>query len=268
MVAFPFCKINLGLQILSKRPDGYHDIATCFYPLPWTDILEVISSRSLAFSQTGIVIPGNPEDNLCVKAFNLLKRDFRIRAAKIHLHKIIPAGAGLGGGSSDAAHTLTLINSVFKLGLSDDALKNYALELGSDCPFFVQTKPAIGRGRGDKLEPVALDLKGMYVVLITPGVHVSTAEAYAGVAPQLPPADIATIIQKPINTWKLLLKNDFEPSVFAKHPVLAEIKDKLYRKGALYASMSGSGSSVFGIFEKEMTISEHFKEMQGWSGWL
>jgi 4-diphosphocytidyl-2-C-methyl-D-erythritol kinase len=268
MVGFPFCKINLGLQILSKRPDNYHNIATCFYPVPWTDVLEVIPSRTLAFAQTGLTIPGLPEDNLCLKAYHLLKKDFKLRPVKIHLHKIIPAGAGMGGGSSDAAQMLRFLNVVFKLDLSDESLGAYTQQLGSDCTFFLQEKPSIGRERGDKLEPVSMNLKGHFLTVITPDVHVSTAEAYAGITPLQPPDDLRAILEKPITSWRSVLKNDFETTVFSKYPALRAIKEKLYELGALYASMSGSGSSVYGIFDMEVKHSEHFKEASGWSGWL
>jgi 4-diphosphocytidyl-2-C-methyl-D-erythritol kinase len=268
MVTFPFCKINLGLQVIAKRPDNYHDIATCFYPVPWTDVLEVVAARSLTFTQTGLTIPGAPDDNLCVKAYNLLKTDHKIRPVKIHLHKIIPTGAGLGGGSSDAAHMLIMLRSVFRLNLDDATLIKYAAQLGSDCTFFMQHKPVIGRDRGDKLTGVNINLKDLFLVLVTPDVQVSTADAYAGVVPQVPTSDIAAILDKPVTSWKPLLKNDFELSVFKRHPVLAEIKEKFYSLGAVYASMSGSGSSVYGIFDREVSREEHFKGASGWSGWL
>ncbi|HWA33696.1 MAG TPA: 4-(cytidine 5'-diphospho)-2-C-methyl-D-erythritol kinase [Cyclobacteriaceae bacterium] len=268
MVSFPFCKINLGLQIVSKRSDNYHNIVTCFYPVPWTDVLEVIPSRSLAFTQTGLTIPGTPEDNFCLKAYNFLKEEFKLRPVKIHLHKVLPAGSGLGGGSSDAAHMLTLLNTVFKLGLSVDTLKKTAMRIGSDCSFFLQDSPAIGRERGDVLTPVSLNLKGLYLVVVVPAIHVSTAEAYAGVTPQAPTADLLQILEQPVTNWRSSLKNDFEPSMFKKYPVLQEIKEKLYSIGAVYASMSGSGSSIYGIFDTRVAHEKHFKEVSGWSGWL
>ncbi len=268
MVSFPFCKINLGLQIVSKRPDNYHNIVTCFYPVPWTDVLEIIPARSFTFAQTGIAIQGKPEDNLCVKAYNLIKEEYKVRPVKMHLHKVLPAGAGLGGGSSDAAHALTILNSVFKLDLSQDVLRKMATRLGSDCAFFLQPSPALGRERGDVLSSVSLDLKGLFLVVIAPGIHVSTAEAYAGVSPGPPEEDLLQILQKPIADWRSSLKNDFEASVFNKFPALREIKEKLYSMGALYASMSGSGSSVYGIFENELSYEKHFKEALGWSGRL
>jgi 4-diphosphocytidyl-2-C-methyl-D-erythritol kinase len=254
MVSFPPCKINLGLRILRKRADGYHDLDTCFFPLPFTDILEVIPSSELEFSSSGNVIPGKREDNLCLKAYTLLSNDVAIPTVKIHLHKIIPTGAGLGGGSADAAHTLRLLNSVFELGLQETKLHDYAAKLGSDCSFFVYDKPMIGRGRGEILTPVAVDLKGKFLVLLNPGVHVSTAQAYAGVSPAVPDSTVEEILKRPLHDWKDYLINDFESSVFDRFPVISDMKDELYRLGAAYASMSGSGSSVFGIFEKQPSL--------------
>ncbi len=268
MVSFPFCKINLGLQVVSKRPDNYHNIVTCFYPVPWTDVLEVIPSRALTFTQTGLAIPGLPEDNFCLKAYTLLKEEFKLRPVKIHLHKVLPAGSGLGGGSSDAAHMLLALNSLFKLNLSEEVLKKSAMRIGSDCSFFLRDTPAVGRERGDVLTPISLNLKGLYLVIIAPGIHVSTAEAYAGVTPQEPATDLVRILEEPVTSWKSSLKNDFELSVFRQFPALKEIKEKLYSIGALYASMSGSGSSVYGIFDTEVSYEKHFKAVSGWSGWL
>ena len=233
MVAFPPCKINLGLNILRKRNDGYHDIETCFFPVPWTDILEVIPSKEFSFTVSGNPIPGG--DNLCVKAYELLQTP----PAKIHLHKIIPMGAGLGGGSSDAAWTLRLLNDVFSLGLNKEQLKQYAAQIGSDCAFFIDDIPMIGTRRGEVLRPANIDLKGKYIVIVKPDIHVSTAEAYSSVVP----------MESDFNLDDLQsLKNDFEPSVFKRYPEIASIKKSLYDLGAVYAQMSGSGSAVFGIF--------------------
>jgi 4-diphosphocytidyl-2-C-methyl-D-erythritol kinase len=251
MVAFPPCKINLGLNIMRKRADGYHDIETIFYPVPWTDILEVIPSDKFVFTATGNVIPGKEEDNLCVRAHKILNAP----PAKIHLHKIIPAGAGLGGGSSDAASTLKLLNDVFELKHSKEDLKNYAAQLGSDCAFFIENRPMLGRGRGEILTPVDVDLKGKFIVIIKPDVHVSTAEAYAGVVPKE---------REPGSEWT----NDFEESVFKKYPILASIKSTLYEAGASYASMSGSGSAVFGIFSQKPSEGKLNPFTPSFAGWL
>jgi 4-diphosphocytidyl-2-C-methyl-D-erythritol kinase len=240
MIAFPPCKINLGLSILRKRDDGYHDIETCFYPIPWTDILEIIPSDRFEFTVSGNTIPG--DDNLCVKAYRLLSAP----PAKIHLHKIIPAGAGLGGGSSDAAWTLRLLNDIFNLKLSKDELRKYAAKIGSDCAFFIDDVPMMGTGRGDILTPANISLKGKFIVIVKPGIHVSTAEAYAGVVPQESAIDLTDMKS---------LKNDFEESIFKKFPVIASIKKSLYGMGAIYASMSGSGSAVYGIFNDRPSTS-------------
>jgi 4-diphosphocytidyl-2-C-methyl-D-erythritol kinase len=254
MVSFPPCKINLGLHIIRKRPDGYHDLETCFYPVPWTDILEIIPADSLAFTSSGLAIPGREDDNLCLKAYRLLQRDFNLKPVKIHLHKIIPMGAGLGGGSADGAHTVRLLNNQFQLNLSAEKMMAYTAQLGSDCSFFIQDKPLLGTGRGEVLQPLALSLKGKYMVIAKPDVHVSTAEAYAGVTPALPALPLHEAITQPLHAWKNVVHNDFETSVFQKYPVIASLKETLYRQGAVYASMSGSGAAVFGIFDKEVPV--------------
>lgn len=266
MVLFPPCKINLGLHIVNKRPDGYHDLETCFYPVPWTDVLEVIPSEETTFTSSGDPIPGNPEENLCLKAYHLLSADFNLGAVKIHLHKIIPTGAGLGGGSSNAAYTLRALNAIFALGLSQEQLMGYAARLGSDCTFFIQDRPMIGTGRGEILRETSLSLAGKFLALVNPGVHVSTAEAYSGVTPRPPEVELRTVLEKTTAAqWKDLLKNDFEESVFKKYPVIREVKEELYRSGAVYACMSGSGSTVFAIFEKEVTLGMSYRT---WSGLL
>jgi len=251
MVAFPPCKINLGLSIVRKRTDGFHDIETIFYPVPWTDILEVIPSDKFEFTVTGNVIPGKDDDNLCVRAHKILDAP----PAKIHLHKILPTGAGLGGGSSDAAYTLRLLNDVFGLKHSKEELKSYAAQLVSDCAFFIENRPMLGTGRGEILTPVDVDLKGKFIVIVKPDIHVSTAEAYAGVVPKEKKLDA---------TWK----NDFEESVFRKYPQLAEIKAMFYKKGASYASMSGSGSSIFGIFSQKPSHEKISSLNPAFAGWL
>jgi 4-diphosphocytidyl-2-C-methyl-D-erythritol kinase len=239
------------LNILRKRSDGYHDIETCFYPDPWTDILEVIPSGEFSFSVSGNVVPGNPEDNLCVKAYRLMQAVYSLPPVKIHLHKIIPTGAGLGGGSSDAAWTLRLLNEVFDLKLPKETLKQYASRLGSDCAFFIDDGPMMGTGRGEILTPVKIDLKGKYLALVKPEVHVSTAEAYLGVRPSEPQNRIANILSKQVAEWRELLVNDFESTVAEKLPVIKSIKQQMYVAGAEYASMTGSGSAVYGIFSRK-----------------
>jgi 4-diphosphocytidyl-2-C-methyl-D-erythritol kinase len=266
MISFPPCKINLGLNVLSKRVDGYHNLETCFYPIPLTDILEIIPSKQLSFIPSGTAIPGESSDNLCLRAYSLLKQTFDIPTIDIHLHKVIPTGAGLGGGSADAAYTLRLLNDLFALHLSAEELSHFAQQLGSDCSFFVQDEAMLGTGRGEVLESIHFSLSGKYLVLVKPAVHVSTAEAYRGVVPQAAKHSVKSILEStPLHDWKGVLKNDFEVSVFNSHPVIKYYKEKLYDLGAVYASMSGSGSSIFGIFDEPV---EYKDEALIWSGVL
>lgn len=261
MVVFPNAKINIGLNILKKRKDGYHDIASCFVPVPYYDVLEIIESKKFSFASSGLSIPGKPKDNLCVKAYRLLKRDFGLPDVSIYLHKLIPIGAGLGGGSSDAAFVLKCLNVLFELYLDDSILEDYAAQLGSDCPFFIKNQPIMAYGTGDAFKDITLDLSDLYIALITPPIHVSTAEAYAGVSPALTDADLKVILeQAPINQWKDKVRNDFEVSVFQKHSELADIKNTLYKTGALYASMSGSGSTLYGLFDAEPQLANSLKK--------
>lgn len=268
MVSFPHAKINLGLNIIRKRPDGYHDLETCFYPIPWTDILEVIPATSFSFTSSGLPVEGNAESNLCVKAYHLLAKEFTLPPIAIHLHKVIPMGAGLGGGSSDGAFTLRQLNTVFQLGLSETSLVDYAAQLGSDCAFFITDLPMIGSGRGEVLTPIALSLKNKFMVVVKPNIHVSTAEAFAGIKPEKNEIPVREIVQKPVEEWKELLRNDFENSIFQRHPYIRAIKDTMYAHGALYSSMSGSGSSVFAIFNHETDLRQHFSECSYWSNRL
>ncbi|HEY5824615.1 MAG TPA: 4-(cytidine 5'-diphospho)-2-C-methyl-D-erythritol kinase [Cyclobacteriaceae bacterium] len=268
MVSFPPCKINLGLNILSRRPDGFHDLETVFYPIPWTDVLEIIPSSKLSFQSSGNIIPGREEDNLCLRAYQLLKDEFDIGPVQIHLHKIIPTGAGLGGGSADAAYALRILNEIFELKLSVQQLSSYASQLGSDCAFFIHDEPMHGSGRGELLEKTEVNLKGKFLVLIHPGIHVATSLAFAGVTPRLPAHRLKESIQWPFEKWKQNVENDFEKSVFKSHPAIADLKAQLYAMGAAYASMSGSGSSVFGIFESEIKLPASLRNMNHWSGFL
>lgn len=249
MIAFPPAKMNLGLQILRRRADGFHDIASVMAPLALVDILEVVKSDSFSFTSSGLDIPGGDvEDNLCVKAYRLLEQAHDLPPVAIHLHKVIPMGAGLGGGSSDAAWTLRLLNDLFGLGLAKAALEAHAATLGSDCAFFIRDQAQYATGRGEVLEPISVDLSGHHLVLVTPDVHVSTKAAYAGITPNDAVPDLREVVAQPMETWKNNLFNDFEASVFQAHPSLAETKAKLYELGAVYAAMSGSGSSLFGLF--------------------
>jgi 4-diphosphocytidyl-2-C-methyl-D-erythritol kinase len=269
MIAFPQAKINLGLSVIRKRNDGYHDISTLMYPLPFCDVLEILPSASgkVSFKQTGLLIGGKNEDNLCLKAWAFMEKKYQVPPCSIHLHKAIPWGAGLGGGSSDAASTILLLNDLFNLQLNPAALTETAASIGSDCPFFISGKPAIASGRGEVLQEIMPDLKGVYLMLIKPAFGVSTAEAYAGVKPSGKEMGIEKIVLGSKEHWKDKLKNDFEESVFAKHPELAVIKNHLYTNGAFYASMTGSGSAMFGMFEKEIEISGIPAEIC-WKGWL
>lgn len=250
MLTFPNAKINLGLNILSKRADGYHNISSCFYPVPVKDALEIIPAQKASFESTGLTIPGDPENNLIWKAYKLLQKDFKLSEIAIILHKAIPMGAGMGGGSADGTFTLTLLNQYFKLKLSTEQLEDYALQLGSDCPFFIHNKAQLVSGRGEEFEPISVDLKGYYLGLVYPGLHIGTKEAYSGVSPKQPETPIKKILENiPLQEWKHFLKNDFEDSVFQLYPKLATIKSQLYDAGAIYASMTGSGSTMYGIFE-------------------
>lgn len=257
MVIFPPCKINLGLRIIRKRSDGFHDLETVFYPLPWNDILEVTRpedpEKIFVFDQTGLVVDGRPEDNICFKAWKIIKENFpNLPPVHLLLYKNIPMGAGLGGGSADGAYTLRLLNDCFKLGASKEQLHKWALQLGSDCPFFIEDGPCVATGRGEILEPIGLQLKGHYVVVVNPGIHVNTGWAFSQL--QLVPQmglDFREIILQPIAKWQSQLINDFEGPVFHHYPAIGAIKNDLINLGARYASMSGSGSTVFGIFEQE-----------------
>lgn len=270
MVSFPPCKINLGLNIIRKRPDGYHDLETCFYPIPWTDILEVVPAPHLKFSASGITIPGDVDANLCVKAFHLVARKHSIPPVAIHLHKVIPTGAGLGGGSADAAYMIRLLNEVYALNLSVEIQASYAAMLGSDCAFFSYDKPMYGFGRGEILEPSPIHLKDKFLIVIVPPVHVPTKAAFAGITPTKPLHTLRQVVEShPIQEWKEFLYNDFETTIFKKYPQLEKLKAELYEMGAVYASMSGSGAAVYGIFNQH--VEERFSERSGthcWKGFL
>jgi 4-diphosphocytidyl-2-C-methyl-D-erythritol kinase len=265
MIVFPNCKINLGLNIIQKRSDGYHEIETIFYPIPLTDSLEIIENKepgkypNFPFFSSGLPINGKPASNLCVKAYRLLKHDFpNISSVQIHLHKIIPSGAGLGGGSADGAFTLKVLNQLFKLALSTEQLISYAAELGSDCPFFIINNPCFAKGRGEILEEIAIDLSAYKFVIVNPGIHVDTGRAFLDIIPAQPEKSLKEIIRTPVERWKDDLINDFEKIIFIQHQEIVDIKDDLYLKGAIYASMSGSGSTVFGIFPKDKPLSFSF----------
>lgn len=266
MIIFPNAKINIGLNVLNKREDGFHNLETVFYPIGLRDALEVLESKTLEFTSSGLEIPGNSTDNLCLKAYRLLANDFKLPPVHIHLHKHIPIGAGLGGGSSDASFFIKLMNEKFELGLVNSKMEYYASQLGSDCAFFVQNKPAIAFGRGDQLQSIEMDLSNYFMVLIMPPVQVSTVAAYRGVIPHAVSNSLLDLINLPIEEWRMLVKNDFEVSVFNQYPVISEIKSKLYESGALFASMSGSGASVFGIFKDKTELPDLELENQVFYG--
>ena len=253
MIFFPNCKINLGLHILRKRIDGFHDIETIFYPVALRDAFEIIQDDSIndvEFRSSGLPLNIGVENNICKKAYNLLKKDFPLLpAVKMHLHKVIPSGAGLGGGSSNGAATLQLLNQQFQLGLAEDQLLTYAAQLGSDCPFFIKNKPCVATGRGEILSDIEIDLSSYTLIIVNPGFHISTAKAFDEIIPDNSRVSINNTIKLPLREWKEVLVNDFETSIFKKYPEIANVKEQLYLAGALYASMTGSGSSVFGIFE-------------------
>ncbi len=250
MICFPNAKINLGLNIVSKREDGYHNIETIFYPIELKDVLEIVPAKNTkgTFVQSGIPVDGNPNNNLVIKASNLLKNTFKIPEIDIYLRKNIPFGAGLGGGSADAAFMIKLLNDYAELNMSSQQMEDFAAQLGADCPFFIENKPVFAEGIGNIFSPVEVSLSSYHIDVIKPDIHVSTQEAYSRVRPQKPEKSIKEIISEPIETWKDQLINDFEYSVFEKHPEINDLKKQMYDKGAVYASMSGSGSSVFGIF--------------------
>ena len=255
MLSFPNCKINLGLRILRRRDDGYHQLETVFYPLPVKDALETIRSQELTFTASGLPIPGDPTDNLCLKAWQLLKKDLpELPPVQIHLHKHIPMGAGLGGGSADGAFMLQLLNKQFHLELSTERLIQYAAQLGSDCPFFIINKPCLGGGRGEELQPIELDLSSYRMALVSPGTHIGTAWAFSQCTPSEKGKPVREIIAQPVNTWAAELVNDFEAAIFPAYPELKRIKEELYNAGAIYASMTGSGSAFYGIFAHDAVL--------------
>lgn len=262
MITFPNVKINLGLSITEKRPDGYHNLETVFYPVALEDALEIRTSsatapdRKFTLHQHGLEIAGKPEDNLVAKAYQLLDEKFNLPPIDIHLYKHIPSGAGLGGGSSDAAFMLKLLNEHFHLNLPDNQLEAYAATLGADCAFFIRNKPTFAEGIGNIFSPIELSLSGYGIMIVKPDIFVSTREAFSNIHPHRPEHPIKEVIQRPVSEWKETLINDFEASVFPLHPAIEAIKQELYNQGAAYASMSGSGSSVFGLFAPEASLPE------------
>ena len=266
MTIFPCAKVNLGLNVVSKRPDGYHNLETVFYPIPLCDALEVHRMDTdfpcdvnCDLKVTGMEIEGLEADNLVVRAYHLLAKDFELPRIHAHLYKQIPSQAGLGGGSSDAAYMIRLLDERFHINMGNSMMEEYAARLGADCAFFITAEPAYAQGIGNELEPVCasdFSLEGMYMALMKPDVAVSTREAYSNITPHKPSKCCRDIVLQPLETWREELVNDFEQPIFAIHPEIGEIKEELYRKGAIYAQMTGSGSCVYGIFDKCPTFSE------------
>ena len=252
MLTFPNAKLNLGLYITERRPDGFHNLESVFLPLPWTDALEILpaeAGHATSITLTGRPIPGDPATNLCVRAYELLQADFpQLPPVQIYLHKIVPIGAGLGGGSADAAFALKATNDLFGLALSPETLESYARRLGADCAFFIRNKPVLAVERGDVFQDLDLNLSGTGCVVVYPNLHISTPEAFAGIKPQPPKHALRAALAQPLATWRDTVSNDFEGSLAPKYPVLAEIKQQLYAAGAAYASLSGSGSAVYGLW--------------------
>lgn len=268
MVTFPNAKINLGLNIIRKRPDGFHDLESCFYPVQWCDALEILPGEETTFDLSGIPVPGNASTNLCLQAYRLLCRDHRLPPVRMQLHKVIPIGAGLGGGSADCAFALKILNTLFSLHLSEDDLEAYARKLGSDCAFFIRNKPVFATHKGDAFEPLPLNLSGYACVAVYPGIHITTAEAYRNVKATAPSEALKERLQQDISTWKDWVKNDFETALFPLYPILAELKQTMYHHGALYASMTGSGSAVYGLFHEDIPSLQLPAHYLVWKGLL
>lgn len=255
MINFPIAKINLGLNVVSKRDDGYHNLETVFYPVPIKDALEVFpmedgfpSDVRCDLKVTNLFIDGDEQKNLVVKAYNMIAQDYELPRVHVHLYKHIPTQAGMGGGSSNCAYMIRLLNEMFSLGMSDEKMIGYAARLGADCAFFIKAQPAYAEGIGEKLQPISIDLSGYKMLVVRPNIPVSTKEAFSLITPQVPKKNCLDIVRQPIETWKDELVNDFERSIFAIHPEIGRLKEMMYEQGAVYAAMSGSGSSVFGLF--------------------
>jgi len=272
MIVFPKAKINIGLRITKKRIDGYHDIQTIFYPVNLCDALEFVVNEDHKnndnLTVTGIDTGSRAEDNLVMQTLKILRLKYTFPFLKIHLHKVIPIGAGLGGGSSDAAFFLKIVNQCFGLSINDPELKTIAMKLGSDCPFFIKGVPAFATGKGEILSPIKPVLSGYYLTLLNPGLGINTREAYQNSTPEFPSTSLIQLIDHPVTKWKGLILNDFEEFAFRKHPVIAEIKNELYDSGALFSLMSGSGSSVYGIFPQKPLLPDNLKDFVIWEGVL
>ena len=269
MISFPHAKINLGLNILNKRPDGFHNLESLFLPVPWCDILEILPAEQFSFTQTGITIPDDGKPNLCIRAYELLKKDFDLPSVSIFLHKVIPIGAGLGGGSSDASFTLRLLKTVFQLELDNQQLQKYASQLGSDCAFFTQDHMQFCYEKGDVFEKFDLALGEKYLVMVYPDLHISTKEAYGKILPKQPEIALKEALKYPVKDWKKIIQNDFEVALSPQYPILQKTKNQLYELGAVYAAMSGSGSTIYGIFDHEIDLNGIFPEnFKVWNGFF
>ena len=268
MITFPIAKINLGLNVVEKRPDGYHNLETVFYPVQIQDALEIFemapdfpSAADCDLKVTGICIEGDERNNLVVRAYNMLKAEHpELPRVHVHLYKDIPSQAGMGGGSSDCGFMLSLLNCQFQLGLSDERLIDYAAQLGADCPFFILNSPCYAEGIGEKLQSIPLNLSGLYLAIVRPAIPVSTKEAFSLITPMHPERNCRDIVMSPVDSWRDQLVNDFEKSVFTLYPEIGRIKQRLYDLGAVYAAMSGSGSSLFGIFRSPVVLDEFDSE--------
>jgi len=268
MITYPNAKINLGLIITGKRPDGYHNIESVLYPVPLCDELEIVTAddNQFSFVSSGLNTGCDDADNLCVKAYKLLDDRFGLPAVKIRLHKYIPSGAGLGGGSADAAFTLCMLNNIFEIGLEKQALKELSIKLGMDCPFFINNIPSLAAGRGDILTPAGVNLSGHTICIARPDIHISTADAFAGVTPHAGDPSPAGLTNFSPSTWKGILKNQFEETLCPLYPILEDLKTSFYDSGALYASLSGSGSAVYGIFISPPKLQGKYEEIFYWEG--
>ena len=270
MITFPIAKINLGLNVVEKRPDGYHNLQTVFYPVPITDALEIVpmseefpSDLDCDLKVTNIHIEGDEQRNLVVRAYQLLKENFpNLPRIHTHLWKGIPTQAGMGGGSSDCAYMIRILNGTFDLQLTDEQMQRYAAQLGADCAFFIKSVPCYAEGIGEKLEPISLDLSGWHIGVVRPDIPVPTKEAFSRICPHYPSKNCREVVMQPVETWRDNLVNDFEESVFALHPEIGAIKEQLYKMGATYAAMSGSGSALFGLFkERPEGLRQAFPDM-------
>lgn len=271
MIAFPHAKINLGLNVVSRRSDGYHNLETVFYPVQWCDVMEIIPgpqhTHGIETHLSGIPVQGKHADNLCVKAYDLLRKNYSVRSVKLYLHKQIPMGAGLGGGSSDAAFFVKKMNDLFSLGISKPEMQLMVREIGADCAFFIEGNPVYAEERGDKFSPIDFSLAGYHVAIVYPGVHVSTASAFAGITVSEPDMNCREVVSRyDISQWRAHLRNDFEQTVFSAHPEILSVKVKLMKAGAIYAQMSGSGSAVYGIFRNAPALKAEFAGYPYWEG--